>query len=359
MNAPMKVGLVLSGGGAKGAYQVGVLKALRELGTRIDAVSGASIGALNGGVLASAPSLDVAIERLEQVWGRLSKSSPLCVKVPGYLSLLMAAGLRLNGAAVALGAVHGAKRLAKGFDVELPDWLDSWEDGLLDDKPLQALMDEFLVSDDLRRGLPLYVSLYESMGGIEDIVRAVGAELGFADTPSSAFIHIQSIEDSEEQKRILLASAAIPILFKPRRHAGRTWSDGGQGGWQTMQGNTPITPLLEAGCNLVIVTHLSDGSPWSRQDFRGATILEIRPRETLNRATGPLSGARDLLGFDAEKIPSWIEQGYRDTKACVGRVMEAQKSRNELRTTEAALRATVQENVQADKALADAMAKLK
>lgn len=75
MDTPMKVGLVLSGGGAKGAYQVGVLKALRELGTRIDAVSGASIGALNGGVLASSPSLDVAVERLEAVWERLANDS--------------------------------------------------------------------------------------------------------------------------------------------------------------------------------------------------------------------------------------------------------------------------------------------
>lgn len=97
MAESMKVGLVLSGGGAKGAYQVGVLKALRELGTRIDAVSGASIGALNGGVLASAPSLDVAIERLEELWGRLAKQSPLNMKVPGYLMMLAAAGLRLQG----------------------------------------------------------------------------------------------------------------------------------------------------------------------------------------------------------------------------------------------------------------------
>ncbi|MFJ4453085.1 patatin-like phospholipase family protein [Pseudomonas sp. NPDC089392] len=359
MNTSMKVGLVLSGGGAKGAYQVGVLKALRELGTRIDAVSGASIGALNGGILASAPSLDVAIERLEQLWGRLSKHSPLSVKMPGYVSLLVAAGLRLNGAPAILAAAHGAKRLAQRFDVELPEWLDGWEDGFLDDQPLQQLMDEFLVSKDLARGLPLYVSLYESLGGVEDITRAVCAELGFGDTPQSQFFHVQSIADEAEQKRILLASAALPLLFKSRRHAGRSWSDGGQGGWQTMQGNTPITPLLEAGCNLLIVTHLSDGSVWSRQRFPDATVLEIRPTKSLARATGVMSGARDLLGFDCEKIPSWIEQGYQDTLHCVGRVMKAQGARNELRASEVALTRIDHESARTDQVLADAMSRLK
>ncbi|ENT8436869.1 TPA: patatin-like phospholipase family protein [Pseudomonas aeruginosa] len=358
MAESMKVGLVLSGGGAKGAYQVGVLKALRELGTRIDAVSGASIGALNGGVLASAPSLDVAIERLEELWGRLAKQSPLNMKVPGYLMMLAAAGLRLQGAGTALAGLHAAQSIARRLNYELPEWLEFLEDSLLDDQPLRELMDEYLVSDDLDTGLPLYVSIYKSNGGLTDLLSAFKAELGFIDTPDSDFVHIQSMEPAE-RKKLLLASAAIPMLFKPRTIEGQRYTDGGQGGWQTMQGNTPITPLIDAGCNLVIVTHLSDGSPWSRHDFPDATILEIRPSESLNRAQGPLGGARDLLGFDAEKIPSWIEQGYRDTLACVGRVMDAQKSRNELRVSEAALGTLDQQGAQADEALADAMARLK
>ena len=61
------VGLVLSGGGAKGAYQVGVLRGLLELGASIDMVAGASIGALNGAVLLGAPTLAEGVQRLEQV----------------------------------------------------------------------------------------------------------------------------------------------------------------------------------------------------------------------------------------------------------------------------------------------------
>jgi len=48
-----KVGLVLAGGGAKGAYQIGVWKALQEKGIEVDVVSGSSIGALNATLIVS------------------------------------------------------------------------------------------------------------------------------------------------------------------------------------------------------------------------------------------------------------------------------------------------------------------
>ena len=44
-------GLVLSGGGTRGAFQVGVWKALTELGIKIKAIAGASIGSLNGALI--------------------------------------------------------------------------------------------------------------------------------------------------------------------------------------------------------------------------------------------------------------------------------------------------------------------
>lgn len=358
MSDGMKVGLVLSGGGAKGAYQVGVLRALRELGTQIDAVSGASIGALNGGVLASAPSLDVGIARLEELWGRLAERSPIDLKLPSYLSLLVSAGLKMYGVGAVDVIVRASRTAAQHYGYEVPEAFSALDGGLLCDGQLQSLMDEYLQPENLATGLPLYISIYKSLGGLNDLAAALRAELGFADTPDSDFVHIQS-QPPKQQKDILLASAAIPLLFAPRQTNGSLYSDGGQGGWQTMQGNTPITPLLEASCNLIIVTHLSNGSPWSRQDFPNATIVEIRPQESLSRAAGPLGGSRDLLGFDSEKIPSWIEQGYRDTMHCMNRVMAAGKSRHNLRQSEALLAEGEKSNASADKALADVMAQLK
>ncbi|MBQ1814997.1 MAG: patatin-like phospholipase family protein, partial [Ruminococcus sp.] len=45
-------GLVLAGGGAKGAYQIGAWRALRELGIEFNAIAGTSIGAINGALMA-------------------------------------------------------------------------------------------------------------------------------------------------------------------------------------------------------------------------------------------------------------------------------------------------------------------
>lgn len=47
----MKRAIVLSGGGARGAYQIGVWKALRELNIKYDIITGTSVGALNGALM--------------------------------------------------------------------------------------------------------------------------------------------------------------------------------------------------------------------------------------------------------------------------------------------------------------------
>lgn len=347
-----KVGLVLSGGGAKGAYQAGVIKGLVEMGAQVDMVSGASIGALNGAVLACSSSLTEAAERLENLWMTLADESPISAKNPigtlSYLALLAAGGLELR---TALLVAQQAARLA---GISFPVIGDQ---SLLCDKPLQALMDKYLDIAALAKGLPLYVSVFEGGGGIADITRVLAAEIGFIETPDSQFIHVQSLPITE-QKDILLASAALPLLYRPRKVSGRLYSDGGQGGWNRAQGNTPITPLLNAGCNMVIVTHLSDGSSWSRHDFPGATILEIRPQSSIARDAGLLGGAKDLLGFDTTRISSWIEQGYRDTLHCLGHVMKAVKLRNELKSTEQILKDSEQRGANADTSLAAAMSRL-
>src|SRR5690242_8105879 len=51
------VGLVLAGGGARGAYQAGAVRYLAECGIHIRMICGASIGALNGAVVACGPDL--------------------------------------------------------------------------------------------------------------------------------------------------------------------------------------------------------------------------------------------------------------------------------------------------------------
>jgi len=354
----MRVGLVLSGGGAKGAYQVGVLKGLLELGAQIDAIAGASIGALNGAILASAPSMAEGVSRMEEVWLTLAEQSPLKLKMPNFLYLLAAFGLRLNG----LNYINSLARIIQRNDgVIIPAWLNEWfqvttklDEGLLSDTPLKQLLDRYIEPDAIATGKPLYVSVYKSQDVIEDILTCLTAELGFKDSPNSEFVHIQSLPKNQ-QKEALLASAALPLLYSQKQINDSKYSDGGMGGWAKMQGNTPITPLLQAGYKMLIVTHLSDGSLWSRQDFPDATVLEIRPQSTFSRD----GGVKDLLGFDSTKISSWIEQGYEDTLTCVGRVMNATHSRTEWLTSEIALVDSQSELDNLGMDLSDAMKRLR
>ncbi|MFL2104217.1 patatin-like phospholipase family protein [Desemzia sp. FAM 23991] len=61
-----KIALVLGGGGARGSYQVGVWKALKELGVALDIITGTSVGALNGAVI-----LQGDYELAERMWKEL------------------------------------------------------------------------------------------------------------------------------------------------------------------------------------------------------------------------------------------------------------------------------------------------
>lgn len=73
----MKLGLCLSGGGAKGAYQAGVIKALYEKGIdKFHSISGTSIGAINGYFIYTDNS-----ENLEKMWIRMEENSPETIKV--------------------------------------------------------------------------------------------------------------------------------------------------------------------------------------------------------------------------------------------------------------------------------------
>lgn len=345
-------GLILSGGGAKGAYHVGVVKALLELGGSIDMVAGASIGALNGAVLASAPTLREGVERLERLWQALADQSPVKPNVPAYFSLLAAAGLAISvPGKPLLGAIKLIDRIAQLYG--LP-----YGKAFLDDQPLKDLMDEHLDLNGLEQGLPFYVSIFESQGGLADVMSCAVAELGWKDTPPSRFVHLQSLP-TEDRKNALLASAALPLLYEARKVGGSEYTDGGQGGWQTAQGNTPITPLIEAGCRQVIVTHLSDGSLWNRRDFPNVAVLEIRPQSPITPDSSLAGAIKATMGFDRSNISRLMSQGFQDTMHCVGRVMKAATSRQKTKLSEHALNDSLRRGQAVDANLAETMSRLR
>lgn len=350
------LGLVLSGGGAKGAYQAGVLRALTEEGVVATHVAGASIGALNGALVAAAPTQQAAVEHLQQLWNALAQQSPLqadasaaqrlAQSVPAYVTLLVSFGmtpaalrplLALLAALRPLGPLALKAAPVARLTARLPSLPAAWREALqshlpllekllpgpdavtgwLSNQPVKALLDEYLPAGGLPARVPLYVSLYPTEDTALDLMKLACAEMGLSQTPDSHFVHVQALP-ADEQKKALMASAALPLLFTPQAVNGQLYSDGGQGGWATLQGNTPIEPLLQAGCRAVVVTHLEDGSLWSRRSFaQQAEIIEIRPSGI--RRKGPM---RDVLGFDNRLIADWMEQGWQDTRACLGRIRD-------------------------------------
>jgi NTE family protein len=109
----------------------------------------------------------------------------------------------------------------------------------------------------------------------------------------------------------------------------------------------------------VIVTHLCDGSFWSRHDFPDATLVEIRPQAAISRHDGFTGFLTDLLAFNDKAIPDLMEQGHADARRCLERVMKPLQARQDLRDSEAVLQGSQGRDAGADDALSDAMSRLR
>lgn len=78
---------MLGGGGLLGATQVGMLQALLERGIQPDLVVGTSVGAVNGALLASDPTLD-SVRRLHELWSSLTRSGVFSASIVGQAARL-------------------------------------------------------------------------------------------------------------------------------------------------------------------------------------------------------------------------------------------------------------------------------
>ncbi len=105
------VAFVLSGGGALGAVQVGMLRALVEAGIRPDLVIGCSVGAINGAGFAADPTLR-GVARLERIWRRLAEGDPELMP-SSLVPVAVQLGRRGPG-------IHDMEPLARLLDEELP-----------------------------------------------------------------------------------------------------------------------------------------------------------------------------------------------------------------------------------------------
>ena len=219
-----KTALVLPGGGARGAFQVGVLKALSELLPKgspnpFAVISGTSAGAINSVVLASkARRLAVAVAELEQVWGNFH-----CEQVFRTDNLTMLKSSLHWLASIVLG----------GFLVGMPK-------SLLDNAPLRALLSRNIRFPRIQDGID---------NGCLEAVAITAAS--YASARSTTFF--QASKESEGWSRTrrtgvrgnlnldhLMASIAVPMIFPPVKVQGEFFGDG------AMRQATPLSPAVSA-----------------------------------------------------------------------------------------------------------------
>lgn len=297
-----KWSLVFSGGGAKGAYQVGVMRYLAEQHIDIAAVSGASIGALNGAIVATAPSTQEAYQHLNALWDHIAAHSPLKIN-PLFLIAKFATKM----------APHFQQPISYLYDFlnKTTGQTTPSAPSLFDDAPIAQLIEQACHPQHFETGLPFWLAMYRSQGKWLDLARVLIAELGITDTDAPIFQKIQDLP-RHERLQALLASAAIPFAFEQKTVQGQRYADGGIGGWQKQTGNTPIQPLLQAGYRHILVIHLQDGSFWQAPADPSVHLIEIRPSGIAKQ------GLQDLLSFSQENISAWKEQGYQDAKRILG-----------------------------------------
>ena len=201
------IGLVLSGGGAKGAFQAGVWKAMHELGLaeRVKAISGTSVGAINAAAFATIHDPD----EICRFWRERVEEVP----TPNLRNLSVDSFRRAAENVLA----------GRAFPFH----------GLLDRRALEGLI-RSLLPERWPGGAPYIVaSSLECRGGILE-------ELD----PDSYRLHRFRIdEEPDHDRRILkiLASAAIPWGFDPVEIDEKRFVDGG---WDEKGGdNTPLRPI--------------------------------------------------------------------------------------------------------------------
>ncbi len=253
-----KLGLVLDGGGARGAYQIGALKALQEKGYHFDGVVGTSIGALNGAILCQ-DELPLA----QEIWEQLDYQHIFAFDedfYENYEALMRMDVKRVSFQALAAGLTKIIK------------------DGGLDNEPMKQLVHHHLDEKRIRASGLDYGLVTVNVSDLK------AEELFIEDIPVGA------LED------YILASAYVPV-FKKSTFSGKSFLDGG------FYDNSPVNMLLKKGYKKIIVIKLGGKLGIQRDyDATDADIYVIEPSEDLG----------DLLEFDLKRIRYNLKLGYYD-----------------------------------------------
>jgi len=249
------IGLVLEGGGAKGAYQIGAYRALKELGIEIDAAVGTSIGAVNAAIIVQGDG-----DKAWDIWSNIRSSSLFDIDYD------IEEELRKDGVTLKNIGYLASKfgQIVKQGGVDTSHMMEFLKEHISERAIRESEMDFGLVTGSLTSMKPL--------------------ELMKEDIPEG------------EMLRYIVASATFPV-FKAQKIDGKRLVDGG------LWNNVPVSLLLDRGYEMLIVVRTHSIGKQRKVVDSGETIIEIAPTDKL--------GA--VLDFNEETARHDLNLGYYDT----------------------------------------------
>jgi len=252
----MKTGLVLSGGGARGAYQVGVLRAMAELLPKhrhnpFSIISGTSSGAINAVALAaSANNFRLAVMKVEKIWRNLHVEQ---VYEAGVWDLLKSVG-RLS-----------ASLFNRGIGANRPL-------ALLNNDPLRELLLRTIHYKNIQKRID---------AGFLDAVAVTAS--GYSSGESVSFFQGNpQIKKWRKTRNVgvptqlgvehLLASSAIPTILPAQKISREYFGDG------ALRQLAPISPTIQMGADKIFVIGVSGqnkGLPENYQDTHSPSLAHM------------------------------------------------------------------------------------
>lgn len=257
INLEKEYGIVLEGGGARGAYQAGVWRALKEAGVKIRGISGTSVGALNGAMICMDD-----LEGAERVWETMSYSRVFHMdeKLMAGLKNLGTGSLDFSDVAAEM------KRIVSGRGLDIT--------------PLKELIEE-MVDEERIRNSPR--EFYATSFCVTD-----RKEVNF---------DVRNVPEGMIGD-VLLASSYFPG-FHNEKIGGKTYMDGGS------VNNVPTNVLADRGYKDIIVVRIF-GIGVDREKLfdlpKDVTIYRVEPRKNLG----------GILEFDSDRIKRNMKLGYYD-----------------------------------------------
>jgi NTE family protein len=278
------VGVVLSGGGSRGAYEAGIIQYLREdlprrLGRHvpIDVITGTSVGAINATFLAATnDDPTVQARRLVEHWQSLRLEELVGLKVRDLLR---------------------ATRLLMGGD-PAPPTPGTWRyGGLLETSGLERFVLQAIpwrgIEKNLRSGSihALTVSATHVGSGHTIVFLSSRDPVPPGGWSRDPFTRHRTARIGP---RHVLASAALPILFPAVKIGEEFFTDGG------LRQNTPMSPALRLGADKILVVSLRHVDDGSQEMQRERTIAYPKPLFMIGKALNAL--LLDRTDYDLDRM---------------------------------------------------------